>query len=81
MIAILKLWIFGIILFQNQAFFKYIDNCQKDEDKATNTKLLMTIISLSLLYISSRAETTYQEIIKLGILMILSPAIIFLHIW
>jgi len=41
----------------------------------------MTIVSITLLYLSATAETTYQTIIRFGVLLLLSPAIIFFYLW
>lgn len=81
MIAILKAWIFLMIVLQNHYFIKYIDSSFKNEKSSTHAKMFMTIVSITLLYLSATAETTYQTIIRFGVLLLLSPAIIFFNLW
>jgi len=81
MIAILKAWIFLMIVLQNHYFIKYIDSTIQNEESSTNAKLFMTITSITLLYLAATAETTYQTIIRFGVLLLLSPAIIFFNLW
>ena len=80
MIAFLKIWIFFMIILQNHYFNKYIDYSYEDEKSSTNAKLFMTIISITLLYLAANTETTYQTIIRFGVLLSLSPLIIFLNL-
>ncbi len=80
MIAFLKIWIFFMIILQNHYFNKYIDYSYEDEKSSTNAKLFMTIISITLLYFAANTETTYQTIIRFGVLLLLSPLIIFLNL-
>jgi hypothetical protein len=80
MIALLKVWIFLMILLQNHYFIKYIDSSYEDEKSSTHSKLFMTIVSITLLYLAATAETTYQTIIKFGVLLFISPLIIFLNL-
>jgi hypothetical protein len=81
MIAILKAWIFLMIISQNYYFIKYIDSTIQNEESSTNAKLFMTITSITLLYLAATAETTYQTIIRFGVLLFISPLIIFLNLW
>jgi hypothetical protein len=81
MIAILKAWIFLMILLQNHYFIKYIDATIQNEKSSTNAKLFMTIASITLLYLAATAETTYQTIIRFGVSLLISPIIIFLNLW
>ena len=74
MIAILKAWIFLMIVIQNHYFIKYIDSVSQS---STNVKLFMTIYSITLLYLAATAETTYQTIIRFGVSLLISPIIIF----
>ena len=80
MIAILKAWIFLMIISQNYYFIKYIDSTIQNEESSTNAKLFMTITSITLLYLAATAETTYQTIIRFGVLLFISPLIIFLNL-
>ena len=80
MIAILKAWIFLMIVFQNHYFIKYIDSTIQNEKSSTNAKIFMTITSITLLYLAATAETTYQTIIRFGVLLFISPLIIFLNL-
>jgi len=69
-----------MIILQNHYFNKYIDYSYEDEKSSTNAKLFMTIISITLLYLAANTETTYQTIIRFGVLLSLSPLIIFLNL-
>jgi len=82
MIAFLKIWIFLLIIFQNQIFMNYIEHfCEnKKEDSLIDRKLFLTIFSIILLYLSAVAETTYQTILRFGFLLFFSPFILFLHL-
>ena len=80
MIAILKVWIFLMIVLQNHYFIKYIDSTIQDKESSTNAKIFMTITSITLLYLAATAETTYQTIIRFGVLLFISPLIIFLNL-
>jgi len=80
MIAILKAWIFLMIVLQNHYFIKYIDSTIQNEKSSTNAKIFMTITSITLLYLAATAETTYQTIIRFGVLLFISPLIIFLNL-
>ena len=81
MIAFLKIWIFLLIIFQNHFFMNYIDHFFENETEKSliDRKLFLTTFSITLLYFSVTAETTYQTILRLGILLIFSPFILFLH--
>lgn len=80
MIALLKIWIFLIIIFQNHFFMKYIDYFFEDYESLTNIKLFLTIFSITLLFLATTAETTYQTIKRFAILLIFSPVIFFIHL-
>ncbi len=81
MIAMLKAWIFLIIVLQNHFFIEYIDSTIQNEKSSTNAKLFMTIASITLLYLAATAETTYQTIIRFGVSLLISPIIIFSNLW
>ena len=74
-----KAWIILIIIFQNHIFMKYIDYSYENYKSLTNTKLFLTIYSITLLYLAIKAETTYQTILRFGILLFFSPIICLLH--
>ncbi len=82
MIAFLKIWIFLLIIFQNQIFMNYIIYfCEnKKEESFIDRKLFLTIFSIILLYLSAVAETTYQTILRFGFLLFFSPFILFLNL-
>jgi len=81
MIAFLKIWIFLLIIFQNHVFMNYIDHFFENEKEKSliDKKLFLTTFSITLLYLSAKAETTYQTILRFGILLFFSPFILFLH--
>jgi hypothetical protein len=80
MIAFLKAWIILIIIFQNHIFMKYIDYSCENYKSIRNTKLFLTIYSITLLYLAVKAETTYQTIFRFGTLLLLSPIIFLLNL-
>jgi len=81
MIAFLKIWIFLLIIFQNHIFMNYIDNFFENEKEKSliDRKIFLTTFSITLLYFSATAETTYQTILRFGFLLFFSPFILFLH--
>jgi hypothetical protein len=59
----------------------YIDHFFENEKEKSliDKKLFLTTFSITLLYLSAVAETTYQTILRFGILLFFSPIILFLH--
>ncbi len=79
MIALLKVWLFLIIIFQHHIFMKYINYYSEDNQSFIDNKIFITMFYITLLYLSANAKTTYQTILRLVVLIFFSPIILFLH--